>query len=362
MATPHVSGVAALVFAANPSLTNKDVQNILDSTAIDLGVISRDNWYGYGLINPVGAIAKATNTPLNTAPSVITDLAATAGNNLITLVWSAPNNGGSAITDYIIEFKLSSDASYTVYADGTIGSTGGTVTGLANGLSYDFIVSAVNGIGTGSASNVATATTFSAATAPSVSISNPVSGSSFLQGDAITFSATATDAEDGDISANINWESNIDGAIGTGTLISSSILSVGTHTITASITDSSGLKSSQNITVTVNSVSGLSSVDKIQYSTTGGKQKNMHLLVSVHLTDGTKNISGAAIQIQLSLNGAKYSVASGTTDSTGTMTFTINNAPSGTYHTDILSVTLVDWNGITPQNSFTKSSQTNFTK
>jgi subtilisin family serine protease len=456
MATPHVSGVAALVFAANPSLTNKDVQNILDSTAIDIGAASRDTWYGYGLINPVDAIAKATNTPLNTAPSAITDLAATPGNNLITLVWSAPNNGGSAITgykierespvgagfsiivtntgstlttysdtgltdntqynyrvsainaigtgtasasantttliiqtipspvtgftataistsqinlswsapnnggsaitDYLIQYKLSTDASYTTFADNVSGSTGGTVTGLANGLSYDFIVSAVNGIGTGPASNVATATTFSAIpiSAPSVSISNPASGSSFLQGNAVTFSAIATDAEDGDISANINWESNIDGAIGTGTLISSSILSVGTHTITASITDSGGLKSSQNITVTVNSVSSISSVDKIQYSTTGGKQKNVNLLVSVHLTDGTKNISSAAIQIQLSLNGAKYYTASGTTDSTGGVIFTIKNAPTGTYHTDILSVTSVTWDGITPQNSFVK--------
>jgi hypothetical protein len=93
-----------------------------------------------------------------TVPSAITDLAATYGNTQVTLSWTAPNNGGSAITDYIIEYKLSSDASYTTFSDGTSTTAGATVTGLTNGLSYDFKVSAVNAIGTGTASNVASAT------------------------------------------------------------------------------------------------------------------------------------------------------------------------------------------------------------
>jgi subtilisin family serine protease len=50
MATPHVSGVAALIWKSNPNLSSGDVRNILDSTALDLGASGRDNLYGYGLV------------------------------------------------------------------------------------------------------------------------------------------------------------------------------------------------------------------------------------------------------------------------------------------------------------------------
>jgi hypothetical protein len=104
-----------------------------------------------------------------TMPSPITNLVATPGNNQVALSWTAPNSGGSAITDYIIQYKLSSSVSYTTFPDGTSTSTGGTVIGLTNGLSYDFKVSAVNAVGTGLASNIATVV-------PNVVCSVPSSG------------------------------------------------------------------------------------------------------------------------------------------------------------------------------------------
>jgi serine protease len=55
MATPHVSGVAALVWSAAPGLTNKDVRQVLQSTATDLGPIGRDNDFGWGLVNAYAA-------------------------------------------------------------------------------------------------------------------------------------------------------------------------------------------------------------------------------------------------------------------------------------------------------------------
>ncbi len=88
-------------------------------------------------------------------------------------------------------------------------------------------------------------------TAPSVTITAPPNGSSFNVGDPITFSGTASDAEDGNISANLSWTSSIDGAIGTGASFTTSSLSVGSHTITASVTDSGGLSGSDSINVTV---------------------------------------------------------------------------------------------------------------
>lgn len=89
-------------------------------------------------------------------------------------------------------------------------------------------------------------------TAPAVTITAPASGSSFIQGTSINFAGTATDSQDGNLSAGLTWTSSLNGPIGSGASFSSSALSVGTHTITASVTDSSGLRGSNSITVTVN--------------------------------------------------------------------------------------------------------------
>ncbi len=86
---------------------------------------------------------------------------------------------------------------------------------------------------------------------PSVTISAPADGSSSVEGSSISFAGSATDPEDGDLTANLSWSSNLDGAIGSGGSFST-VLSVGIHTITASVTDSGGLQGSDQITVTIN--------------------------------------------------------------------------------------------------------------
>jgi subtilisin family serine protease len=62
MATPHVSGVAALIFGKNPNLTPDQVETILERTATDLGVPNYDTTYGWGLVNAQAALA-ATPAP-----------------------------------------------------------------------------------------------------------------------------------------------------------------------------------------------------------------------------------------------------------------------------------------------------------
>jgi subtilisin family serine protease len=62
MATPHVTGVAALVWSADPGLSNSMVEEYLLSTATDpvpTGVDGFNNTYGYGLVNADAAVAKA---------------------------------------------------------------------------------------------------------------------------------------------------------------------------------------------------------------------------------------------------------------------------------------------------------------
>jgi len=56
MAAPFVSGLAALVWAENPSLTSYQVGNIIVGTADDLGPAGRDDYFGYGRINAAKAV------------------------------------------------------------------------------------------------------------------------------------------------------------------------------------------------------------------------------------------------------------------------------------------------------------------
>lgn len=55
MATPHVSAVAALVWAAKPTATNAEVRDALTVTAEDLGAAGKDTSYGYGLVQAKAA-------------------------------------------------------------------------------------------------------------------------------------------------------------------------------------------------------------------------------------------------------------------------------------------------------------------
>ena len=86
-------------------------------------------------------------------------------------------------------------------------------------------------------------------TSPTVSITSPANGASFPYGTSISFAGSAADAQDGNLTASLVWDS--DGTqIGTGSAFSA-VLSAGTHTITASVTDSGELTGNAGITVTV---------------------------------------------------------------------------------------------------------------
>lgn len=56
MATPHVSGVAALLWSANPKWTNVQIREAMVATAFDLGDAGWDMHYGYGLVQAHDAL------------------------------------------------------------------------------------------------------------------------------------------------------------------------------------------------------------------------------------------------------------------------------------------------------------------
>jgi predicted phage tail protein len=105
-----------------------------------------------------------------TAPTPATNLTATPASGQASLLWAVPaSDGGSAITDYKVEYKLSSDASWTVFNDGISTTNSAVVTGLTNGSSYDFRVSAINAIG-----NSSPVTITGIAVAGTVTVPDPV--------------------------------------------------------------------------------------------------------------------------------------------------------------------------------------------
>jgi uncharacterized repeat protein (TIGR03806 family) len=87
-------------------------------------------------------------------------------------------------------------------------------------------------------------------TPPVVTVTTPADGTEVGNGYTVDLVATATDDQDGDMAADISWASSLDGLLGTGGNITVS-LTLGTHTVTASVTDSGGESHSDAITVVV---------------------------------------------------------------------------------------------------------------
>lgn len=58
MACPGVSGLAGLLKSVNPSLNGKQLRDIIEKTADDLGAAGFDKYYGHGRINTLKAVEK----------------------------------------------------------------------------------------------------------------------------------------------------------------------------------------------------------------------------------------------------------------------------------------------------------------
>jgi Concanavalin A-like lectin/glucanases superfamily len=166
-------------------------------------------------------------------------------------------------------------------------------------------------------------------TAPTASISQPANGSTFTTGTPITFTGTAFDNEDAGLTgSSLTWTSSLNGSIGSGGSFTISSLSVGIHTIIASVIDSGGLVGSASVTVTVNpqgggsnlthqwkfdEISGISALDSIG-------SNNVTLSNSLWVTGKTGNPLDKAA----SFNGTNASGTAGMIDF-GTGNFTVTH-------------------------------------
>lgn len=99
MATPHVSGAAALVWSLNPTKSAAQVREAFQKTAIDKGTAGRDSSYGFGIIQ-----AKAAHdylqAPVSTTPPTLSSatFVRVSNRNYVRLAWSGAS--GTSVDYY----------------------------------------------------------------------------------------------------------------------------------------------------------------------------------------------------------------------------------------------------------------------
>ncbi|MGI9256489.1 MAG: fibronectin type III domain-containing protein, partial [Salinispira sp.] len=103
--------------------------------------------------------------PEPTVPGTMAAPTLEVGNEQLIAAWTAPNNGGSPITAYELQYRTGSGA-WTEISSGIGTNTDHSITGLAKAAEYDVQVRAVNAIGAGDWSESAAATPVTVPDAP----------------------------------------------------------------------------------------------------------------------------------------------------------------------------------------------------
>lgn len=178
---------AIIIMTEFQSMTSGSVYNgvIRELVAEEANVFSVDttgaetdglyHWL-YGGLKTVGSsmVTITKNTLGLNFPGIPTNLIATSSSSQVLLSWTAPiSNGGTSITDYLIEYKTSSASAWTTFNDGVLTTASTTVTGLLDNTAYDFKVSAVNSSGAGNSVSGTATTTDGTAPALSSILSTP---------------------------------------------------------------------------------------------------------------------------------------------------------------------------------------------
>lgn len=255
-AAPVAAGVAALVMSANPALSSSQVENILFTTAVDLGSAGRDVYFGYGRVDAARAVQLAlssvgvapTDTQAPTA-SVTNPLAYATVSGLVPVSLTAVDNvgvtkvelrvGGQTVaTDTVSPFGFSWDSKTVANGSASLSVVAYDAAGNA-GSSAAVTVNVAN--------NVVVDTT-----APVVAILSPVNGA-VIPAAKVTVSASASDDSGAANVTQTLYINNKRAASATGGSLSyvwnAARIKAGSYTLRVDAVDKAGNKGSTSVTV-----------------------------------------------------------------------------------------------------------------
>lgn len=157
-AVSHGGDVYRMYWGTDPTFATGYTYTSTGSTSYTISSLTNGTTYYFrvaGWNNSVTPQVATTDWSANSSgvpgkPSAPLSLSVSSGRNGMSVSWSAPSsNGGSALTDYLVQYTTTSGGSYSTYADGTSTATSATITGLTAGSTYYVRVAAVNAITTG---------------------------------------------------------------------------------------------------------------------------------------------------------------------------------------------------------------------
>ena len=276
MACPHVAGTAALVFAANPTLSHQQVRLRLRTTADDLGAPGPDNLYGYGLVN--AAAAAQTADVHDVAVAHIDAASSVLGGEIVEITVTVQNHGTVHETFNIV---LTDDTEAATIGTELVSLAAAATTAVsfswdtAGATSGSHTLTATAGPVTGetdTADNSKSTTVTLEASVFDIAITAVTAPSTVLQGDAASVDVAVENAGNQDVASDITviLTDDTDGVAIGGQIISGGLTadasitltyswqtddltSVGDHILTAShdLADDDTSNDSRSTTVTV---------------------------------------------------------------------------------------------------------------
>lgn len=252
-ASPVTAGTIALMMSANATLPSTEIERLLHTTAIDLGIAGRDMLYGYGRVNAAAAVLAAKTTVSNvdsTDPnvSITAPFSNSTVTGLIPININSSDNVGVTKIELRVNGILTSTDSLAPFAFSWNSAT------VTNGMK-SLVATAYDAAGNTTNSTAVDVNVSNSAVvdtqAPVVVISNPIDGSQVTGTVGIRVSVS-----DNNDTSGISQTLYIDGQA----VISSSGASLtyswntrkassGSHTIKAVARDAAGNTTTRSVTV-----------------------------------------------------------------------------------------------------------------
>jgi hypothetical protein len=147
-------------------------------------------------------------------------------------------------------------------------------------------------------------------TPPEITFVEPQDGASFAQGEAVTFRATVTDAQDDPTELAVTWSSDLDGLLGEGhpdasgsTVVADATLAVGLHAITLVALDTEAGESAESIAIEIVGVAEAPDISFVRPLPGDVGYEGEDVLLRVQVDDAQDDATALAVAIESDLDG-----------------------------------------------------------